>query len=199
MKKILRIIVLSFFICNTYSYAGNINGSGELKMSNASVNNFIEYISVNKKPVNGKRPKPDSFIISQDGIWSMFWYCPYNRCLQNDKPTIVKCERETGVTCGRFAKRRTIYWDNGINTKKTRSKNAKFSSKMSESEIRAKLTELGFIGDTSTTTTTTPKITKKKEVNNEDIIKSLKSLKNLLDSGVLTEDEFKKAKKKLLN
>jgi len=43
-----------------------------------------------------------------------------------------------------------------------------------------------------------PKITKK-DTNDSDIVKKLKDLKNLFDSGVLTEDEFKKAKDKLLN
>jgi hypothetical protein len=41
-------------------------------------------------------------------------------------------------------------------------------------------------------------LAKKKEVTT-DIIDQLKSLKELMDSGVLTEDEFVKAKKKLLN
>ena len=43
-------------------------------------------------------------------------------------------------------------------------KASRISSKWSDAEIRAKLTELGFLGgSSSTSTTTTPKITKKKE------------------------------------
>ena len=200
MKKLFGIVVLILLCGENISYAGAVNGIGELKMTDRAVNNFIYYIKINKQIVNGKRPKPSSFIISKNGDWSWYWYCAYNECWHNDKPKIEECERATGVSCARFAMRRTIYWDNGINTKKKR---AKFSSKMSDSEIRAKLRELGFIGNASTTTTTTPKITKKKEVkklkNNEDIVTKLKDLKDLFDSGVLTEDEFKKAKKKLLN
>jgi hypothetical protein len=148
MRKILGVVVLCFFIFNTSSNAGNINGKGELKMSNQSVENFIYYIKINKKLIDGKRPKPEAFLISQDGSWSWYFYCTWNDCRQNDKVKIEECERITEVTCGRFAIRRTIYWDNGINTKKNK---AKFSSKMSDTEIRAKLTELGFIGNTSTT------------------------------------------------
>ena len=144
MKKILGIVVLCFFIFNTSSNAGSIEGKGELKMSNKTVDNFIYYIKINQKIINGKRPKPESFLISQNGKWSWYIYCTYNNCNQNYKPKLAECEKITGVTCARFAKRRTIYWDNGINTKK---KKAKFSSKMSDSEIRAKLTELGFIRD----------------------------------------------------
>jgi hypothetical protein len=37
------------------------------------------------------------------------------------------------------------------------------------------------------------------QVQNEDIVQKLKDLKELLDAGVITSEEFKKAKKKLLN
>ena len=43
------------------------------------------------------------------------------------------------------------------------------------------------------------KITKKITQSNDDIVSKLKDLKDLLDSGVLTKEEFEKAKKKLLN
>ena len=118
-------------------------------MSNQSVENFIHYIKINKKLIDGKRPKPEAFLISQDGSWSWYFYCTWSDCWQNDKVKIEECERITGGTCGRFAMRRTIYWDNGINTKKNK---AKFSSKMSDTEIRAKLKELGFIGKSSVAT-----------------------------------------------
>ena len=42
---------------------------------------------------------------------------------------------------------RTIYWDNGINTKKKR---AKFSSKMSDEEVKSELIRLGFYGEVTT-------------------------------------------------
>ena len=44
-----------------------------------------------------------------------------------------------------------------------------------------------------------PKITKKETQFDNDIVSKLKDLKDLLDSGVLTNEEFEKAKKKLLN
>jgi len=43
------------------------------------------------------------------------------------------------------------------------------------------------------------KITKKITQSDDDIVSKLKDLKELLDSGVLTKEEFEKAKKKLLN
>ena len=170
-----------------------MSGKGELKMSDRAVNEFITYIKINKKVVNGKRAKPDSFIISKNGNWTFYWWCAHNECWTNDKPTLEKCERITGVSCARFAKRRTIFWDNGINTKKKR---AKFSSKMSDQEIRDELKRLGFINETNTSKITKPKITKK---NSTDVAKQLNDIKKLLDDGVLTQEEFEKAKKKILN
>ena len=44
-----------------------------------------------------------------------------------------------------------------------------------------------------------PKITKKITQSDNNIVSKLKDLKELFDSGVLTKEEFEKAKKKLLN
>ena len=42
-------------------------------------------------------------------------------------------------------------------------------------------------------------IPKAKNLNNDDLIKQLNDLKKLLDNDVITEEEFTKVKKKLLN
>ena len=194
MKRLLAylFLVLILLCGENISYAGSLNGSGELKMTDRAVNNFIHYIKINKEIINGKRAKPDSFIISKNGDWSWYWYCAYPECWQNDKPKIEECERATGVTCARFAKRRTIYWDNGINTKK---KKAKISSKWSDQEIRDELKRLGFIDDGESTQTDQSLITNKKP----DIAEQLNQIKKLLDDGVLSKEEYEKAKKKILN
>ena len=192
MKKNSYILLFVLFFNSQISFAGSVNGSGELKMSNGAVNAFINYIKINKKIVNGKRAKPDSFIISSNGDWTWYWWCAHNECWTNDKPKLEECERATGVTCGRFAKRRTVYWDNGINTKK---KKTRFSSKMSDQEIRDELKKLGFIETNGSTTTNKPKITKK----SPDIAKQLTQIKKLYDDGILTKEEYEKAKKKILN
>ena len=68
----------------------------------------------------------------------------------------------------------------------------------------ALLTELNFYDGNKSLSTITPKVKKKtvttqESLNDKDIVKKLKDLKELLDSGVLTKEEFEKAKKKLLN
>ena len=192
MKKIIGIIILSILLSST-SFAGVKKGKGEVTMSESSVEWFIKYIRGKKSQV------PLAFILSSDGSWSTYWYCAMMKSCQagNYMPTIRKCEEKTGVDCGLFARKKTILWKNGINPGK--GKASRISSKWSDAEIRAKLTELGFLGgSSSTSTTTTPKITKKKS-QSTDIVSQLKDLKDLLDSGVLTNEEFENAKKKLLN
>jgi hypothetical protein len=176
MKKILGIIVVGLLLSgNAYAFT---KGTGEVKMTDKALNHFIDYIqgkSNFKKKVGDVKPKPSMFILSSNGNWTAAWFCPYsNGCTDSlSTKTIKECERETGTTCGVFAARRTIYWDNGINTKK---KKARFKSKMSGSEIRAKLTDLGFIGGTSTTTTTSAKVTKKYEKKVKKNISSKRSI-----------------------
>ena len=202
MKKIIGIIILSILLSST-SFAGVKKGKGEVTMTANTVDFFIKYIRGKKSQV------PLAFILSSDGSWSHYWYCPMMKTCRagNYMPTIRDCEEKTGVDCGLFARKRTIVWKNDINPGK--GKASRISSKWSDAEIRAKLTELGFLGGStsSTLTTTTPKITKKKETKkiikkksqSNDIVSQLKDLKDLLDSGVLTNEEFEKAKKKLLN
>ena len=202
MKKIIGIIILSILLSST-SFAGVKKGKGEVTLSEGSFQHFIKYLRAKKGM------KPLAFILSNDGSWSYYWYCRHaGGCRDgNYMPTIRNCEEKTGVDCGLFARKRTIVWKNDINPGK--GKASRISSKWSDAEIRAKLTELGFLGGStsSTLTTTTPKITKKKETKkiikkksqSNDIISQLKDLKDLLDSGVLTNEEFEKAKKKLLN
>ena len=202
MKKIIGIIILSILLSST-SFAGVKKGKGEVTLSERSFQHFIKYLRAKKGM------KPLAFILSSDGSWSFYWYCRHaGGCRDgNYMPTIRDCEEKTGVDCGLFARKRTILWKNDINPGK--GKASTINSKWSDAEIRAKLTELGFLGGStsSTLTTTTPKITKKKETKkiikkksqSNDIVSQLKDLKDLLDSGVLTNEEFEKAKKKLLN
>ena len=131
--------------------------------------------------------KPSLFVVSSDGDWSYFHYCAYNECWFNERKTIRRCERETGVTCGVFAVRRGIVWENGIKQEK---KSVKISKKWSDQEVKDELARFGFYGEA--TTRTEPEIT-------EDIVVKLKELKKLYDEGILTKEEFTKAKNKILN
>ena len=197
MKRILVIVALGLFFYNN-SYSA-IKGTGELKMSNRAVNHFISWCK-KKEFRDGRRCKPSMFIMSSDGQWSQGNICCYSSCQDTRSKKIIKaCERETGTLCGVFSIRRTIYWDNGINKKKNK---AKFSSKWSDEEFKSELTRLGFYGGTKTSQVK-PKITKKSTTtssnNSSVIVDKLRDLKKLYDEGVLTKEDFEKAKKKILN
>ena len=128
------------------------------------------------------------FILSSDGDWSFSFWCPYSSCRDGgSKQIIEECERETGVNCGVFASRRTIYWDNGINKKKNK---ARFSSKWSDEEIKSELKRLGFLEENGSGATF--------DSSNPDLVEKLKGLKKLYDDGALTKEDFEKAKKKIL-
>ena len=157
MKKILGIIILCFFLGEN-AYAGSKWGKGDLKLSDFVTNKFIEYIK-------GKSTKsPYLFAVSHDGLHYQYYYCASgpNNCRGGDEQILAECSRyANGTECSLFARTRTIKWKNQINLGK--GKASKIKSKWSDAEIRAKLTELGFLGGSTSSTpkTTTPKITKK--------------------------------------
>jgi|TARA_B100001094_G_scaffold227067_1_gene221582 hypothetical protein len=149
MKKIFSIVILLLFF--PFKSFAAVDGKGQIQLSENVINSFMRYITGDTTKNNKNLfNKPSAFWVTIDGSRSYWWYCPHGGgCYDETSRERVICERETGQSCSRFARGRYVRWDNGINPK---GKKAKFSSKMSESEVRAKLTKLGFIGNTSTTT-----------------------------------------------
>ena len=102
--------------------------------------------------------------------------CPYAECAPTGSADEEKkCRSQTGKTCYTLALRRSI---------------------------KEKLRKLGLVGygpDTNTKKIITKKIKKSTNTDNGDIVIKIRELKELLDAGVITQDEFKKAKKKILN
>ena len=211
MKYFLKIFFL-ILIFNNVKAADKYEGHGPLTLKNVDVNIFKKYMS----PPAGQSPSA-FYVLIENGevIWSTYWYCPAGNCQTHVKSQASKkCrmaaekfyKRSIYEDCKVFALKRTIVWKNNINP--GRGKVSKVSSKWNEKQLRAKLTELGFLGNntsskssTSQDNSNTKKITKKKkttsEISDEDI-KRLKDLKKLLDDGVLTQDEFNAQKKKIL-
>ena len=198
MKKILGIAVLSLLFFGNISKAGSKWGEGELQLTRGVVDYFIQF-------VRGKGNKsPADFYVTLDGTDAMYWYCSAGSCREGSASQDIRtCESKTGKKCKKFAFRRTIKWKNGINPAKHKA--STINSKWSDTEIYAKLTELGFYNN-DLSKKVEPKITKKKEpkitkknTEDKDIVNKIKDLKELFDTGVLTKEEFTKAKKKLLN
>ena len=209
-------------LLNFNAYAAP-DGRGEVQLSEDIVKSFIDYIVGDIGTQKSIFNKPATFWITIDGSRSYWWYKPqgggsnkdrgqtYSNLFQaneaitqgdgvgpaTSKPTEerAKCERHHGQSCSRFAKGRYVSWDNGINPK---GKAAKFSSKMSESEVRAKLTKLGFYDNDSIITSNTDE-TNTETSSNKSLTDQLSDLSKLFEDGLITEEEFTKAKKKLLN
>ena len=187
MKRFLGILVLGLILFATptnISFAIE-GGYGELKLSNRVLDVFVKYIK-------GRFSKaPYIFAVALDGIEYQYWYCSagLNNCRGGSPKAVIKdCEKYSrkygsGAKCAVFAHFRTINWDNGINKK------TKINSKWSEDEIKAKLEELGFLGGKPSSTKT----------NKGNTVEQLEALTGLFESGALTEEEFKSAKKKVLN
>jgi len=145
MKKYLNInkfivILITSLLWNSTSLASSTQkwGFGDLKMSNEVVEKFITYV----QGKNNRRPS--LFAVSKDGLQYNYYYCAYGQTCSGGSEVILKeCleysrKYANGEECLIFAREWTVKWDNG------NSKNVKFKSKMSSTEIRAKLKEIGF-------------------------------------------------------
>ena len=133
-------------------------GEGELKLNDNMIKYFHEYLK-------GKGQKRGMiFTIAIDGSYALYWYCPASQCTGSNPVQYNKiCERKGGVECKVFAKGKYIKWKNGINVGK--GKSSKVSGSVSFDELKARLTELGFVGSTSSKNT--KKIVKQYELNGE--------------------------------
>ena len=207
MKKYL-IILISVFFFNNISLADKYNGRGEIILNDMFVDYFIQYV----QHQNDQSPMIFLFAISESGelLYPSYWFCPGGNCRSPDKPRFKKrCELdakkyapgEKYVECFIFAKKRTIVWDNDINPM-TR-KESKISSKWSRSQVIEKLTELGFYdGESMYIEKKERKTTNENTSNDSNTIslsEQIQKLNKLYQDGIITKEEFKKAKKKILN
>ena len=205
MKKYL-IILISVFFFNNISLADKYNGRGEIILNDIFVDVFMQYVQ--KK--NNQSPMIFLLAISESGelLYPSYWFCPEGNCRAPDKPRFKKrCELdakkyapgEKYVECFIFARKRTIVWDNDINPM-TR-KESKISSRWSRSQVVEKLTELGFYDGESINENTSndSKYIKKTKATKKNISEQIQKLNKLYEDGIITKEEFKKAKKKLLN
>jgi hypothetical protein len=113
-------IVLFFIKIITFSniaYAANW-GKGELKLSKATMEHLMMYLYGAGQPDYGfgkYKNKPTIFVVSKNGNWSYYQYCPYTQCIDADQPRAIKrCEKSSrGSPCYVMALKRRIVWKNG--------------------------------------------------------------------------------------
>ena len=141
MKKIsIKISLLIFLIFSSTNANAGAYGKGDLKLNSDVTNWFIKYIK-------GKHTEsPGIFYVTLDGSGAYYWYCQYGagNCQFNSYQQMeLQCERAYQKECKAFALARTIKWKNGINPGK--GKKSKINSRLSDTEIRNQLRDLGFL------------------------------------------------------
>ena len=211
LKKFLTILSTFLFLFST-SFAGVTTGykygKGPLKLTQNTANILEFYFSGGKQGVYAEKQveawKPGLIAVSSDGSNFSFFRHPLRIDRIDSKHyagiAISQCKKKSGQECFLFANAYKIVWDNGSDKKKRK---LKFRD-IRAGKTLALLSELGFYdgGSTKIKKSETQKIKKKVEKStndNGDIVKKLKDLKDLFDNGALTEEEYKKAKKKVLN
>ena len=193
MKKAYALFIFVLLWCNV-SLADKIIGKGDLKFNDGMVGYFMKYL---KTPA-GQAPLSFFVAMNDDGAWyATYWYCPVGQCTGNNPVQYNKlCEIDAGTKCKVFAKGRYIKWKNGINPGK--GKASKINSNQSFSDLKARLAELGFVGDLSSSNSTiskkiekkkTKKVVKKYELKGErSIALSWDGYENLI-AGTVKFDE----------
>ena len=195
MRKFLSIIVLGFLLSTSSSFS-SMNGQGPLNIKSDILDHMLNYYF---NPKN-KKDRPTHFAITKTGDMLGYSICPatyagdcilrptaaLKHCQQNVKKFLKRKER-----CWVFAKGRKIVWNN---------LNIEIPKGTPNQQIKEILIEQGFYGSKIIKKKKEKKQVKKKSTtSSSDITKQLKELKQLLDDGVINQEEFIKAKKKLLN
>ena len=217
--RIFLISTLLFFPLNSHAK----NGKGELKLSKEIMEYLMMYMygAGSKKFSADKKTKndPSLMAVSKDGNSAYYFYCPAEYraygCIDSNTTYKAKklCEKySNGIPCYTFAKKRLIVWKNG-------GKKVKISrSDLKDPYLVAKkIQNAGFYdGDLSSlpginletgqiddknkkiNNTNTDITVDNSNSNSNNFIKEIKQLNELYKQGVLTEEEFTKAKNKIL-
>jgi len=188
--KIIILISLSLISFNAWS--SPLNGSGELRLSDTAVKGFHEYITT-------KKGNPIHFVVTTNGRGYYYVFCPAYDCSTglgwDTKSSIKKCENRYKSKCYIFARGAKIVWNNSkIRIKKT----------VLLSQLKVILTKNNFIDQVSFNKNNTNSINQENrkrigDDSNADMIEQIRTLNRMHKSGVITDDEFKKAKSKILS
>ena len=204
--KFLRFFLIIFFFANISNVAHPLGGgSGPLKFSSDTFDWFLAYMRGDGNPrgeVGRKKGTPGMFAVNKEGTYSFYYYCPIKfsgNCIFGTE-VIHDCTKQSKKRgygrCYLFAKQRKIVWDG---------KNIRLPRKFDEAYIESVLKENGWYGNSksasnkSSKSNNPDKTKQKKLTKNNDTVDQLKKLNDLYKSGVLSEEEFIKAKKKILN
>ena len=209
-KILIYLLVILFFTSNSYAVKTYKKGKGPLSISENTAHVLEYYFSGGTK---GKWADPEKadwnpylIAISEDGHY--FGIIRQPKRFQNvdeknySALAVRNCKKmaqKDGYPqeCFLFAIKTKIVWDNGSSKKRRRLKKSEIKAGKTFSILK----ELDFYKGESQN----PNLNKNTSSNNNsktsnsEIVEQIKSLKKLYDDGVLSKEEFEKAKKKILN
>ena len=221
---ILRILIITIFLI-VPSISSAKTGKGELKLSKEIMEYLMMYMygAGSKKFSADKKTKndPSLMAVSEDGNSAYYFYCPAeyraHGCIDSNTTYKAKklCEKfSNGVPCFTFAKKRLIVWKNGGKKVKIKRSDLKdpylVANKIKDggfydgdlSNLPGINMETGRIDDEKkikSKTNIIKETSDNSKTNSNDFIKQLKQLNDLYKQGILTKEEFTKAKNKILN
>lgn len=219
--KIISIFLLIFTTFQTTVFAKS--GKGEIKLSKEIMEFLMMYMygAGSKKFSAQAKRKNDPLLmaVSTDGKSAFYTYCPAEYraygCADGNLAYEMKlnCEKySNGVPCFTFAKKRKIVWKNGSKKVVIKRSDLKDPRKVAQKIIDGGFYdgdidnlpgidyETGQISEDNLNKSKNDDdkslVTKKSE--SENLVQELQALKKLLDDGVISEEEFTKAKSLIL-
>ena len=215
----LLLILASIIIIPSNVFAGmsKFKGKGPLLLSEDMANIVEYYFSGGKKGAYAQKQStawtPYLIVIAEDG--SDFAYVTTPAHVDDNNAdtrnyvgmALIDCKKKSGKECFLFASRYKIVWDNGSDKKRRKLKRKEIRA----GKTKAILQELGFYNpaysqssvtsssDNSNSDNSSSNTKEKSKKNNQNVVEDLKELNDLYKSGVISLEEFEKAKKKLLN
>jgi len=215
LKLFIYLIIISMFSSNSFAVKTYKKGKGELNLSENTAHVVEYYFSGGTK---GKWARPDEadwypyvLAISSDGYYYGIIRQPKKFAAGNvdeknySALAIKNCKQmaqKDGYPqeCFLFATKNKIVWDNGSDKKRRRL----LKSEIKAGKTFAILKELEFYSgnvkqNLENNINNNSSSSSNSNLSNNELVEQIKSLKKLFDDGVLSKEEFEKAKKKILN
>ena len=217
-KFIIIFTIIFYPLTNVYGVVKTFKyGKGPLLLSEDMANVLEFFFSGGRMGIYAEEQStawfPGIIVVAEDGSNFSFMRRPAHVDASNVDTknyvgmTLKDCRKKSGKECYLFASGYKILWDNGSNKKRRKLKRKEIRA----GKTKAILQELGFYNpdysqsssssssDNLSSDNPSSKSKEKPKKNSQNIVENLKELNDLYKSGVISLEEFEKAKKKLLN
>ena len=208
------LLIALFFTTNSYAVKIYKKGKGPLSISENTAHVLEYYFSGGTK---GKWADPEKadwnpyvIAISEDGHYFGIIRQPKRFASQNvdeknySALAVGDCKKmaqKDGYPqeCFLFAVKRKIVWDNGSDKKRRSLKKSEIKAGKTFSILKELDFYTGGSKNLNSNKNNNTSSNNNSTSSNSELVDQIKSLKKLYDDGVLSKEEFEKAKKKILN